>query len=126
MRRLMLFLALLTMSVFLSAGSVTEVREQVETEQGERNPLRYYADSLYYGRGVERNPYKALELYKDLVDGRSASDDDRAWSAYQLGKAYAEGIHVRRDRKLSGLYYRLAVSLGSEEAEEALTLEGGY
>lgn len=115
----MLLLLVMTMSFFLYADPVAE------TAQAEECAERAYADSLYYGRDVERNPYKALEIYRELVNGRSASESDRAWSAYQLGKAYAEGIHVKRDKKLSGLYYRLAVSLGSKEAEEAVTAEGG-
>lgn len=121
MRRLLLLLAAITMSFFLSADPAPETAP----EQAEECPERIYADSLYYGRGVERNPYKALEIYRELVNGRSASESDRAWSAYQLGKAYAEGIHVKRDKKLSGLYYRLAASLGSEEAEEEVAAEDG-
>ena len=119
MRRLLLLSALLAMSFLLPAaeeGSSPE--ETVPATSEAETSLRAYADELYERHG--RDAAKAIELYRKLAENRNAPESDRAWSAYRLGRAYEEGIHVKRDQKLSGLYYRLAWSLGSKEAGQAL------
>ena len=85
-------------------------------ESGDYSSMHLYADCLYNGTGVDRDPEKAIALYQRLVESRPDDKAEYAWGAYMLGKVYSEGIHVRRDKQLSRLYSMLAASLGSEEA----------
>ena len=92
---------------------------RIGAESGDYTCSHLYADCLYNGIGVEKDPEKAIELYKYVFEGKKNATD-YAWSTYMLGKVYGEGLYVEKDEELSGYYLELAVTLGSKEAAELL------
>ena len=89
-------------------------------ETGDFTTSHLYADCLYNGIGVEKDPETAIALYQYLVDVKAHNKSDYAWGAYMLGKVYEEGIYVDKDLEYSQSCYELAASLGSKEAEAVL------
>lgn len=66
-------------------------------------------DMLIAGWGVERNPQRAVELYKAVAD-------DFGLAQYTLGLLYAEGYEVPQDTAEALRWLRLADSFGVTEA----------
>ena len=71
--------------------------------------------ALYYGKqGLERDPYKAVVLYK-----RAARKKDEM-AASNLGECYEKGEGVEVNPREALRWYRLAKRWGNEDVDEAI------
>lgn len=74
----------------------------------------HLADCYRYGKGIPRNPEKALELYrKASVD----APNNCLQAIVELGHCYREGIGVPKDAKEAFQHYQTAMAKGSVEAQ---------
>lgn len=81
---------------------------------------RLYADLLYEGIGIKQNIPEAMKLYQWLVTEKAHNKDDYARAAYMLGKIFGQGKYVTKEKSKSKYYLKLAISLGSKDAQKAL------
>ena len=63
------------------------------------------------GEGVDKNPWKAFELY--LVAALHGDDD----AVFKVGRAYFYGVGVAEDRRVAELWLDRAEELGTFESE---------
>jgi hypothetical protein len=72
------------------------------------------AESYRKGEGVEKDPAKAVELY------RLAAAAGNAWAQYGLAESYRKGEGVEKDMEQAGEWYRKAAQQGHDFSKKRL------
>jgi TPR repeat protein len=73
------------------------------------------------GRGVRKDPARALDWYQRSVDAGSSA------ACLDLGRMFASGEGVERSETTALFWYRRGAAAGDERCREALAaLEGGF
>ena len=80
-------------------------------EEGNPTAQRYLAYLYFAGKGVEKDPVKAIELLR-----RSADRGDLL-SVFSLGGAYAQGLGVEKNDQAAVVLYRRAADGGLANAQ---------
>ena len=80
--------------------------------------------SVYMGRGVVRDPPRAMELYKRALTHPRSQQSIRASAACYLGMMCVSGDGVPREPALAARYLRQAAALGDETAARLLCETG--
>jgi len=95
-----------------------EIRELANSGNGNAqfDLALHYEEYNFFGLNPDYNPEKVFHW------AHKACNNDIAEACNNLGTYYESGIGCEKDLKEAVLYYKRAISLGSEPAKENLTL----
>lgn len=83
---------------------------------GDAKSQYLFAQRLYFGKDVPRDPGKALEYYL------KAADQGNADAAFSVSRLLTEGVDVSADSERATAYLRKAADAGNHDAEHNLAL----